>query len=151
MWENESESQVTLIFSTSFNPQTSLYKYTPEHILSQSIISLAIESTAKSLILNLNLFTMVDTVTAEMYKELKENLTKLEAELEKKNNLVAELKSKIECPVCLAIPTEGPMASCPNGHLLCIPCHQVMLAGALVNCPNCREPMGNNMNWLARR
>ena len=60
------------------------------------------------------------------------------------------MKSKIECPVCLAINTEGPMASCPNGHLLCLPCHQVMLAGALVNCPNCREPMGNNMNWLAK-
>ena len=85
---------------------------------------------------------MVDTVTAEMYKELKENLTKLEAELEKKNNLVAELKSKIECPVCLAIPTEGPMASCPNGHLLCIPCHKVMLAGRWSTVPTAESQWG---------
>ena len=73
----------SLLFSQPPLTLKPVYKYTPEHILSQSIISFATESTA-------------------------------------------------------------------NGHLQCLPCHQVMLAGALVNCPNCREPMGNNMNWLAK-
>ena len=69
---------------------------------------------------------------------------------EKYDILMAELRSKVECPVCLAVPTKGPMASCPKGHLVCLPCHQKMLASRLTNCPTCREPMGDTMNLLAK-
>merc|ERR1711971_1278210 len=77
---------------------------------------------------------------AERYKKLEE----------KHNKLMAELKSKVECPVCLTIPREGPMASCPKGHLVCVPCHQTMVASGQVACPNCREPMGKNRSLLAK-
>ena len=83
---------------------------------------------------------MADTTLAERYKKLEE----------KHNKLVAELKSKVECPVCLTIPTKGPMASCPKGHLVCIPCQQSMLTNGQLACPNCREPMGNNRSLLAK-
>ena len=69
---------------------------------------------------------------------------------EKYDILMAELRTKVECPVCLAVPTKGPMASCPKGHLVCIPCHQTMVANRLTNCPTCREPMGDTMNLLAK-
>ena len=78
---------------------------------------------------------------------LEERYTQL---LEKHNTLVSELRARVECPVCLVLPTEGPMASCPKGHLVCIPCHRTMATQALVNCPNCREPMGNTMSLLAK-
>ena len=92
------------------------------------------------------------------YNKLMEKHTKLVAELEEEKNkvarqhtkLVASLRANVECPVCLGVPTEGPMASCPRGHLLCLACHRTMVAKGMVNCPNCREVMGNNMNLLAK-
>ena len=69
---------------------------------------------------------------------------------QKYDSLMAELRTKVECPVCLAVPTKGPMASCPKGHLVCLPCHQRMVANELPNCPTCREPMGDTMNLLAK-
>ena len=81
------------------------------------------------------------------------NLAKMAAvasKAEKYDTLMAELRTKVECPVCLAVPTKGPMASCPKGHLVCIPCHQTMVASRLTNCPTCREPMGDTMNLLAK-
>ena len=83
----------------------------------------------------------------EKNKELNE---KNKLVLEKHSMLVSELRAKVECPVCLVLPTEGPMASCPKGHLVCLPCHRTMATQALVNCPNCREPMGNTMSLLAK-
>ena len=87
---------------------------------------------------------------AKKYQQLEEKHNKLVLELERKNKLVDELRSKIECPVCLIIPTEGPMASCPKGHLVCVPYHQTMVAGGQLNCPNCRALMGNTMSLLAK-
>ena len=43
---------------------------------------------------------------------------------------------ELECPVCLVIPREGPVAMCPVGHIVCKTCK--------VNtktCPTCRRPM----------
>ena len=59
----------------------------------------------------------------EKNKELNE---KNKLVLEKYNTLVSELRAKVECPVCLVLPTEGPMVSCPKGHLVCLPCHRTM-------------------------
>ena len=78
---------------------------------------------------------------------LEERYTKL---LEKHNTLVSELRAKVECPVCLVLPIEGPMASCPKGHLVCLPCHQAMVSRDQGNCPNCREPMGKTKSLLAK-
>ena len=83
----------------------------------------------------------------EKNKEVVEKNKDLE---EKHNLLLAELRGKVECPVCLVPPTKGPMASCPKGHLVCLPCHQKMFSQKLMNCPNCREPMGNTMSLLAK-
>ena len=91
-------------------------------------------------------------VLEEKNKRLEKNKVLLEKNhVEKKHNqLVATLRAKVECPVCIAIPTDGPMASCPRGHLVCLSCQRTMVAQGLVNCPNCREPMGNNMSLLAK-
>ena len=87
---------------------------------------------------------------AEKNMEAKAVVEKMEEVVENHNKLVAELRAKVECPVCLVLPTEGPMASCPNGHLVCLLCHQSMATQGLVNCPNCREAMGNTMSLLAK-
>ena len=67
----------------------------------------------------------------------------------KYDKLMAELKAKLECPVCLAVPTEGQMLACPRGHLVCASCRVKMTAGGQEDCPVCREPMGNNKSLLA--
>ena len=90
----------------------------------------------------------------EKHKEVVKKYEELEKKnkevVEKHNALVAELRANVECPVCLVVPTDGIMASCPKGHLVCSPCHQTMVAQGLMNCPNCREPMGNNLSLLAK-
>ena len=62
----------------------------------------------------------------------------------KYDKLMAELKAKLECPVCLAVPTEGQMFACPRGHLVCGSCRVKMTAKMQEDCPVCRELMGNN-------
>ena len=86
----------------------------------------------------------------ELVDKDKELVKKNKEVVEKHNKLLAELKAKVECPVCLLLPTKGPMASCPKGHLVCLPCHQTMVTQGLVNCPNCREPTGKTMSLLAK-
>ena len=67
----------------------------------------------------------------------------------KYDKLMAELKAKLECPVCLAVPTEGQMLACPRGHLVCGSCRVKMTAKRQEDCPVCRELMGNNKSLLA--
>ena len=67
----------------------------------------------------------------------------------KYDKLMAELKGKVECPVCLSVPTGGQMLACPRGHLVCSPCRVKMTAEGKEDCPVCREPMGNNKSLLA--
>ena len=71
------------------------------------------------------------------------------AKAAKYDKLIAELKAKLECPVCLAVPTEGQMLACPRGHLVCGSCRVKMTAEGHEDCPVCREPMGNNKSLLA--
>ena len=62
-----------------------------------------------------------NTETMEAKKELvhknKELLEKNKKVVEKHDMLLA-LRAKVECPVCLVLPTKGPLASCPKGHLI---------------------------------
>jgi len=61
---------------------------------------------------------------------------------DKYSHLVDILKDRIECPVCLEIPINGPIPICPNGHLVCSQCKTG-------SCPTCRVPMGNSRSLLA--
>ena len=70
---------------------------------------------------------------------------------DKYDKLMTELRGMVKCPVCLSIPEEGPIPSCPRGHLVCQPCHHGMIEGRLSNCPTCREPMGKNVSLLAKK
>ena len=70
---------------------------------------------------------------------------------DKYDKLMEELKALVKCPVCLSIPEEGPISSCPKGHLVCQPCHQVMVEGNMSRCPTCRQPMGENLSLVAKK
>ena len=74
-------------------------------------------------------------------------------EMENYKKVVVKLQEKIECPVCLEVPREGPMPCCPVGHLTCSPCLERLGTQARqgrVECPTCREPMGEGRSSLAR-
>jgi len=54
---------------------------------------------------------------------------------------------ELECPVCLQIPREGPVAMCPVGHLVCKDCRV-----NVTTCPTCRRPMlEDGTNILANK
>ena len=60
-------------------------------------------------------------------------------------NLEEDLASHLECPVCLLVPREGPIPSCPVGHIICKTCRE-----SLDTCPTCRRPLSDeNSNSLA--
>ena len=71
---------------------------------------------------------------------------------EKYDKLMAGLRNIVTCPVCMSIPEKGPIASCPNGHLVCPPCQQEIMKvkGKLLYCPTCRGTMGKNLNLTAK-
>ena len=43
----------------------------------------------------------------------------VEAELTKHKAILEDMKDRVECPVCLVVPREGPVPMCPRGHFLC--------------------------------
>ena len=57
---------------------------------------------------------------------------------------VFELNKRVECPVCLFVPTKAPIFMCPNGHNICSECKT-----QCPSCPVCREAMGNTKSLLA--
>ena len=59
--------------------------------------------------------------------------------------LTEQLEERIKCPVCLVVPTLGPVYSCPQGHLVCSTCYQ----GPNSNCPICRTRMAKTISLLA--
>jgi len=56
--------------------------------------------------------------------------------------VTSRLHDQIECPVCLEVPTSGPVFCCPNGHLVCSKCKDT-------NCPTCRSKMFTGKSLLA--
>jgi len=70
--------------------------------------------------------------------------------LDKVLKVLEELQEKIECPVCLAVPREGPVPCCPSGHITCSPCLGKLRAEGKLECPTCREPMGEGKSALAK-
>ena len=67
----------------------------------------------------------------------------------KYKKMMTGLRSNVECPVCISVPTDGHMLTCPRGHLVCNTCRVKMRAEGQENCPVCSEPMGNNKSLLA--
>ena len=52
------------------------------------------------------------------------------------------LKSTLECPVCLNLPRDLPVPSCPSGHIVCRSCRPQVADN---KCPTCRQQMSTNM------
>ena len=53
---------------------------------------------------------------------------------------MTSIQSQLECPVCLSLPRDLPIPSCPSGHFVCRPCKV-----HVIDCPICRQPMPANM------
>jgi len=67
---------------------------------------------------------------------------KLEKLESKYTAMTSKLHDMVECPVCLAVPTSGPIHVCPNGHFVCSNCKEA-------NCPTCRGRMFSGKSLLA--
>jgi len=74
--------------------------------------------------------------------EKEEEVNSSKSKVTKQDHMLKELKDKIECPVCLSIPRNGPVPVCSNGHFVCIKCKRD-------TCPTCRTVMGTGMSLLA--
>ena len=74
--------------------------------------------------------------------QLEDKIGVLEEKLKSEKKKIDDLKKQIECPVCLEVPREGPVFSCPNGHHVCKKCKRD-------SCPTCREVMGDNKSLVA--
>ena len=79
------------------------------------------------------------------------SLTKEELleEVQEFRTMMREVRAKMECPVCLTIPRDGPPPCCPRGHIVCTGCFEQIREGQGV-CPTCREPMGEGKSLLAK-
>ena len=64
---------------------------------------------------------------------------------EKLDNLTKELEDRVKCPVCLEMPSSGPIFTCPRGHCICKSCYQ----GINSSCPVCRTKMPKATSLLA--
>jgi len=73
---------------------------------------------------------------------LKRKLDEKDEDLSKMKVLLQHMKDKIECPVCLELPRNGPVPVCPNGHFVCSTCKKD-------SCPSCRTFMGTGKSLLA--
>ena len=70
--------------------------------------------------------------------------------------LVGDMRSMVECPVCLHLPRRGPIPACPNGHIICLACKEKIeerakKAGTEAICPTCNGTLGNHTSLLAAR
>ena len=86
-------------------------------------------------------------------EDIKNTAEQMKLKLNKVSKVLEELKVKIECPVCLGVPREGPVPCCPSGHITCSPCLERLRLQARpgrVKCPTCRAPMGEGESLLAR-
>ena len=75
-------------------------------------------------------------------EQLEDKIGVLEEKYKSEKKKIEDMKKEIECPICLEVPREGPVFSCPNGHLVCKNCKGE-------SCPTCREVMGNNKSLVA--
>jgi len=83
-----------------------------------------------------------EKIRAEKNVLFKFTLPHLRGKLKSEKEKIQDLKKQIECPVCLEVPREGPVFTCPNGHLVCHKCKREA-------CPTCREAVGDNKSLVA--
>merc|ERR1719239_1419161 len=85
--------------------------------------------------------------------EMEESKNKVEREKikveDEKIRFEVKLQKLIECPVCLTLPRNGPVPCCANGHLVCSPCLEKLRGEDRMDCPTCREPIGEGKSLLA--
>ena len=86
----------------------------------------------------------------EQMDDQEKKLEALEKDHKKMKEVMAVLQEKVECPVCLVVPREGPVPCCPSGHITCSPCLGKLRAEGKLECPTCREPMGESKSALAK-
>ena len=72
-------------------------------------------------------------------RKVKDELSRM---TRKHEDLVGKLRNKVECPVCLEVPTKAPIYVCSNGHVVCEHCTREQ-------CPTCRSSMVRSNNILA--
>jgi len=58
------------------------------------------------------------------------------------NELSKVVESTLKCPVCLNLPRDLPVPSCPSGHIVCRSCRPQVADN---KCPTCRQQMPANM------
>ena len=71
----------------------------------------------------------------EQLEDREKKLETLETNNKKMKVLMAALQEKVECPVCLVVPREGPVPCCPSGHITCSPCLDRLRAEGKLECP----------------
>ena len=81
-----------------------------------------------------------------MSKELQEESNK---RLQTYEVMVAQMKERLECPVCLDLPKVGPVPMCLNGHFICRGCKVKINNEGLHNCLTCEAPLGESKSLLA--
>ena len=59
-----------------------------------------------------------------------------------------EMRSKVECPVCMVVPRAGPVPMCPRGHFICSGCKEARAEAGRLDCPSCRGPMAGEAKSL---
>eukprot|EP00092_Neocalanus_flemingeri_P022326 GFUD01024210.1.p1 GENE.GFUD01024210.1~~GFUD01024210.1.p1 ORF type:complete len:385 (+),score=80.51 GFUD01024210.1:46-1200(+) len=107
---------------------------------SAEILELEIES--GKYIYQLNNVSEVSKENECLKKEVEALKSNMKEATDKLKHIHNELDDKIECPVCMETPREGPVYACPNGHLVCKECRSE-------SCPTCRVSMGNGKSLLA--
>ena len=118
----------------------------------KQVLKSAMDKTQKSEDEKKELVAETEQLKAENTELKKENAKQIiqKSEMEKTTKLVAELQEKVECPVCLVVPREGPVPCCPSGHIICSPCLGKLRTEGRLECPTCRVPMGEGKSALAR-
>jgi len=76
-------------------------------------------------------------------EELKASNGREDAMRKKYSAWSSNLRDQLECPVCMEVPTSGPVHVCPNGHSVCSSCKTA-------DCPTCRTKMFNGKSLLAQ-
>ena len=97
--------------------------------------------------------TLKDKTIAKKNKLLKDkgkDMEILRSENVNWNTLVNEMKGRVECQVCFLLPKQGPVPMCPNGHFICSDCKARNRQEGKVNCPTCKEPLGEIKSLLAK-
>merc|ERR1719234_1321364 len=79
--------------------------------------------------------------------ELQSTVRSLEAHLQERDRVMAEVVGALNCPVCLELPRHLPVPVCQNGHTVCSTCS----SNGLVHCPVCRDAEPRGVSLLAGR